>query len=112
VRAVHDDLVAFRPDVVLVLHSSYRGPFVNFDGPARELAAAFASRAGPPWRVEDEMGYATPGSLGSWMGDDLGVPILTVELERGVPAAESRAALLAGIQAVLDAAPRGHLSSR
>lgn len=109
--AVHTDLLRFDPDLVLALHAARNGPFVNFDGPAREPAEHFVAAAGehdPRWRVVADMGYATPGSLGSWVGVDGGVPILTVELERGMPAEEAWPALRAGVLAALEprAAPQ------
>ena len=46
---------------------------------------------------------ATPGSLGSWLGKDLRIPILTLEYHRGRSAhsawAETRAAILAVVMA-------------
>lgn len=75
-----------RPELVLVLHSSGSGPFVNFDGPAEEAARHFAeaaSSAGRSWRVEPSMGYPTPGSLGSLVGVDRAIAILTIEFRRG-----------------------------
>jgi hypothetical protein len=80
---------------------------VNFDGPARELADVFAGAAGAPWDVVADMGYATPGSFGSWMGIDRGVPTLTVELQRGAPASDSGPALTRAIPAVIEAFVRG-----
>lgn len=106
-RAVHDDLLAFGPDLLVVLHSISRGgPFVNFDGPppASDLAHAFASAAAAGdhrWRVVASMGYPTPGSLGTFAGLDLGIPTLTVEFERGHEPNAAVAALSAGLHAVL-----------
>ncbi|MEM9803576.1 MAG: M14 family zinc carboxypeptidase, partial [Planctomycetota bacterium] len=94
VAAVHADLVAFDPQLVIVLHSASRGPFVNYDGPAAGYAERFARAAGGAWTVEPSMGYETPGSLGSFMGVDRGVPILTIEFRRGSTAEESRGPLL------------------
>lgn len=99
VAATHAELVAFDPDLVIVLHSTARGPFVNFDGPAEADAELFAGAAG--WRVVPSMGYPTPGSLGSYMGVDRGVPILTIEFERDSDPMESGPALVRGIEAVL-----------
>ncbi|MEM1452735.1 MAG: M14 family zinc carboxypeptidase, partial [Planctomycetota bacterium] len=70
VAATHADLVAFDPQLIVVLHSTSRGPFVNYDGPADGFARRFAVAAGDPWRVEPSMGYPTPGSLGTWFGVD------------------------------------------
>lgn len=100
VAAVHADLAEFAPEQVVVLHSTHRGPFVNFDGPAESLATQFASAAGSPWVVVPSMGYPTPGSLGSWMGVDRQVPILTIEFDRDSSREQTGPALLAGISAV------------
>lgn len=105
VAHVFRDLVRFDPQLVVVLHSTARGPFVNFDGPAEGFAQRFAASAGPPWFVKPSMGYATPGSLGSWMGLDRGRPILTVEFRRGAPPAETGPALLRGLRALIEEGP-------
>lgn len=105
---VHDDLQDFGPDLVVVLHAARRGPFANFDGPGREAARRFAAAASavdPRWYVEADMGYATPGSLGSYVGVDGGLPIVTVELDRRQTAEEAWAGLRAGIAAVLGGSP-------
>ena len=99
VAATHAALSEFDPDLVVVLHSTDRGPFVNFDGPAEAHAQLFAGAAG--WRVVPSMGYPTPGSLGSYMGVDRGIPILTIEFDRGSDPASSGPALSRGIEAIL-----------
>lgn len=106
IAAVHRDLVRFDPELVIVLHSARSGPFVNFDGPAEAYAEQFSRGAGQPWRVQPSMGYPTPGSLGTWMGIDRQVPILTIEFARGAPAEETGPALLGGLRAVLDPGDR------
>lgn len=102
---VYDDLLDFAPDLVVVFHSASRAhaPFVNFDGPAAGLASAFANAAKPHainWSVVPSMGYPTPGSLGSLLGIDRGVPILTIEFQRGQPAPSVAASALAGLDAL------------
>jgi len=102
--AVHDDLLRFNPDLVIVFHSTRAGPFVNYDGPALEYAQAFAaaaSSAEPRWRIVPDMGYPTPGSLGSFIGIDRGTPILTIEFRRGQSAESALASASAGVMAVL-----------
>lgn len=102
-RALARELDAFRPDLVIVFHSIRSGPFVNYDGPASTLADAFvaaARRTDPRWRVEPSMGYPTPGSLGTFVGIDRRVPILTVEFRRGH---DAPAAARAGVDGVLGA---------
>lgn len=103
-RGLHELLGRALPSLVVVLHSTGSGPFVNFDGPAEELAARFAEAAqavDPRWRVVSDMGYPTPGSLGTLVGDEMGIPILTIEFKRGQDSASVRSALKAGLRAVL-----------
>ncbi|MBL9076707.1 MAG: DUF2817 domain-containing protein [Planctomycetes bacterium] len=81
-QALHDLILDERPHVVLVAHAWRGDHFINFDGPAAALAATFASLSG--YRVQPSDGIAaTPGSLGSWVGGTLGIPILTIEYLRG-----------------------------
>ncbi len=102
-----EDLIRrVEPTLVIVLHSITTGPFVNHDGPARDLAALFAEAADGAdrrhrWEVRHEMGYETPGSIGSYLGVDRGVGVLTVEFDRGHPEADATAALIAGVEAVV-----------
>lgn len=106
-RALEPDLRAFKPDIVVVLHSIATGPMVNYDGPAGGLASAFADAArtvSPAWYVEPDMGYDTSGSIGSYLGIDQKIPILTVEFRRGQDEATATAALRKGLAAVIRAA--------
>ena len=54
---------------------------VNYDGPAAAWAEAVAAACG--WPARGDIGYPTPGSFGSWLGVDRGLPILTLELPPG-----------------------------
>ena len=81
-RALHDLVLAERPHLVIVAHSWRGDHFINFDGPALELAELFAERSGYRVKPSDRIA-PTPGSLGSWIGRTLDVPILTLEYERG-----------------------------
>jgi hypothetical protein len=54
---------------------------VNYDGPAAAWAERVAAASG--WPARGDIGYPTPGSLGSWFGIDRGLPILTLELPPG-----------------------------
>lgn len=104
--AVHDDILRFDPHLIVVLHSARNGPFINFDGPpaARTLADRFAAAAkaagDPRWRVVPDMGYPTPGSMGSYFGKDRGLVILTVECRRAEPLPPGAGPLVAALQAV------------
>jgi hypothetical protein len=81
-RALSATVQRAAPNLVLVAHSWAGRQFVNFDGPARELAERFSASGGLP--VEESNSFApTPGSLGSYVGRDLGVPILTIEVLKG-----------------------------
>ncbi len=104
-RVLHAQIEQFAPNVMIVLHSARGGPFVNFDGPAGGLAERFAEAARATdarWRVQAEMGYATPGSLGSYIGIDRGLPILTIEFARGHEASLAKLALIDGVTATLE----------
>ena len=106
-RALEMDLRAFKPDLVVVLHSIATGPLLNYDGPAESLAVAFVGAArgvDPDWHLMPDMGYPTSGSLGSYLGVDRGLPVLTVEFERGQDEASAAAALGKGIAAAITAA--------
>jgi protein MpaA len=54
---------------------------VNYDGPAARWAEAVAAASG--WPARGDIGYPTPGSFGSWLGVDRGLPVLTLELPPG-----------------------------
>lgn len=99
-RLLHDLILDFRPHTTIVLHSWRGAHFINFDGPGRHLAARFAELSGYELRASDDLA-PTPGSLGSWVGGTLRLPILTLEYERGrEPRAvweATRAAILAVI---------------
>ncbi|WP_179475844.1 DUF2817 domain-containing protein [Mycolicibacterium vinylchloridicum] len=81
-RAVYDAIDRVRPDLVVVAHSWVGRQFLNYDGPARALAEQFSTLSG--LEVEESTSFApTPGSLGSYVGRDRGIPILTIEVLKG-----------------------------
>lgn len=84
-------------DAIVAVHA----PFgcVNFDGPARAWATAVAAACG--WPARQDIGYPTPGSLGSWWGNDRGLPILTLELPAG-PLDFFRSQAMAALDCALD----------
>jgi protein MpaA len=63
-----------RPDRVVTIHQPLR--CVDWDGPAEELARVMAEHSG--MRLK-RLG-ARPGSMGSYVGQELGIPIITLEL--------------------------------
>jgi predicted deacylase len=99
-RFLHDLVREFSPQLVFVAHSTKNGRYINYDGPCRKLALALAKpsryRVIPSTRI-----HATPGSLGSWLGVDRGIPILTVEWSRGMDQEVAWRETREGILAVL-----------
>lgn len=102
-QAIMEALRAMRPHAVISIHAIH-GPRQcnNYDGPALGLAQLMQRYNGYP--VTPSLGYPTPGSLGSWLGVDRGVPIVTLELPRKADGErcwrENREALLALIRDV------------
>jgi hypothetical protein len=108
-KVLHDLILDERPHLVIVAHSWRGDHFINFDGPAVRYAELFSARSG--YRVQPSDRIApTPGSLGSWVGRTLGIPILTLEYERGadprIAWMDTRDAILAVILAA-GGAPAG-----
>ena len=97
-RAVIKLLQRYRPSKVVTIHQSRRGPMIDYNGPAAELAAEMAR--GNHYRAGMFFGNM-PGSLGSYVGMDQNIPIITLELARGVTPEEAweqnREALLTAI---------------
>lgn len=81
-RALHDLVRAERPHLVIVAHSWRNDHFINYDGPAVQHAELFSQHSGYRVKPSDKIA-PTPGSLGSWIGRTLQIPILTLEHERG-----------------------------
>lgn len=105
-RVLRDVIESVEPDTVLVAHSWGRKPkgpkrFINYDGPAERLASIFELISGYPVKLSRHL-PPTPGSLGSWVGIDRQIPILTIEYMRGVDPelawTETREAILAVIR--------------
>jgi protein MpaA len=71
---------------------------VNYDGPADAWAQAVSQACG--WPARGDLGYPTPGSFGSWLGRDRGLPVLTLELPPG-PLAGFRDAAASALDAAL-----------
>jgi hypothetical protein len=100
-RAVIAAIDRIQPDRIVDIHSiSARRECTNYDGPGDELASVMSGFNGYP--VEPNIGYPTPGCLGSWTGADGGIPTITLELPRAVGAAtcwrQNREALLAFVE--------------
>lgn len=79
-RAFHQFLLKNRPRRIVSLHQpvNYGSPCIDYDGPAEGLARAMAAHGDLPIK---RLG-GREGSLGSYAGDSLGIPIITVELPK------------------------------
>jgi predicted deacylase len=86
-RALAALVVAERPQLVIACHSWAGASFINFDGPSQALATAFSAKSGMELRPSSGLGESTPGSLGTWLGQDLNISVLTIEWARGSDAA-------------------------
>ena len=70
---------------VLAIHTNHtiafpNPPMINYDGKhSRELAEKLSSATGLP--PHSDVGYPTPGSLGTWVGIDLKKVSVTMELD-------------------------------
>ncbi len=72
----------FEPHRILVMHATVGRPMNNYDGPAKALARRMSQFN--KYAVTETIGYPTPGSLGNWAGNDLQIPIITLEFPRKV----------------------------
>ncbi len=78
-RAVIRLIERVRPRRIITIHSIDRNRFCNnYDGPAKRIASAMARRNGYP--VAGDIGYPTPGSLGTYAGVERRIPTVTLEL--------------------------------
>jgi predicted deacylase len=82
-RALYDLVRRVHPSLVIVCHAFRGDQLVNYDGPAASIAARFSKLSGLRVEPSADLGEGTPGSLGSLVGVDRGIPILTIEFLRG-----------------------------
>lgn len=71
-----------KPVYVLSLHSWH--PVLNVNGDCRKVAEVLANLTG--YKIDDDIGYPTPGCLGTYAGLERNCPTLTYEIERGLSA--------------------------
>lgn len=84
----------YKPDLILTLHEPYR--VVNYDGPAKEIGQKISELTG--YALEENIGYPTPGSFGTYCGVEKNIPTITLEL----PQNESKEVLWNDNKAVFD----------
>ena len=73
-----------KPKLILTLHAPFK--VVNFDGPAKSIALMISDIIKYP--VEENIGYPTPGSFGTWAGVEKRIPTITLELDEEIPVKE------------------------
>jgi len=73
-RAIKGLIDQYKPSRIVSVHQPLG--CVDYDGPAQDLAQALSSVSGLPVRKIGAM----PGSLGSYAGETLNIPIITFEL--------------------------------
>lgn len=73
---VIDVVLKYRPDLIVTLHEPYE--IVNYDGPAKIFALKISELTG--YIVQEDIGYPTPGSLGTYFGVERNIPVITLEL--------------------------------
>ena len=78
-KAVIKAVERYRPTRIITIHSIDGQRFCNnYDGPAGAWARRMARLNHYP--VRRSIGYATPGSFGTWAGCERGIPTITLEL--------------------------------
>lgn len=68
-----------KPAFILSCHSWE--PMINYNGPCRAIAEHMSHYN--KYRVSDDIGYPTPGSLGTWAGWERQIPTITLEIRNG-----------------------------
>lgn len=69
---------SFKPKFILSLHSWI--PLLNVNGECKRFAQVVSSRTG--YIITEDIGYPTPGSLGTYAATERSIPTLTYEFER------------------------------
>lgn len=71
----------YQPRVILTLHSPYK--VVNYDGGKNGDGIKLAKKISDiiDYPVEENIGYPTPGSFGTWAGVEKDIPTITLELD-------------------------------
>lgn len=74
-----------KPALIISLHS-YENAMVNFNGACEDLATTIGVSNGLP--PKGDIGYPTPGSLGTYAGWERQIPTITLEILRDQPPPE------------------------
>ena len=79
---------------------------MNYDGPAQTLADEFSALTSWTVKASDELGKATPGSLGEWAGRDHGIAVITIEWKNGTDSRSDWERVKPGVLAIISGTPR------
>ena len=80
-KFVMEILDEYKPQLILTLHAPFK--VVNFDGNAREISEKISKIIHYP--VEENIGYPTLGSFGTYAGIEKQIPTITLELDETCP---------------------------
>lgn len=69
-----------KPALIISLHSWH--PLLNINGDCLHIAKKIASKT--DYKIEEDIGYPTPGCLGTYAGLERNIPTITYEIERGI----------------------------
>ena len=78
-KALCDFIKNNRISFILSLHSW--NPMLNVNGDCMKEAELLSAETG--YRIDRDIGYPTPGSLGTYGATENGIPTITYEIERG-----------------------------
>lgn len=85
-----------KPKFVISMHSWH--PCLNINGACRGEAEVIRSHTG--YEIKEEIGYPTPGCLGTYAGLERDIPTITYEVERGL---DSTSILKTHVPALIEA---------
>jgi protein MpaA len=71
----------YKPELIINLHQPYK--LINFDGPAEKYADLMTKLN--HYKIQKDIGYQTPGSLGTYAGIERNIPVITLELPENEP---------------------------
>ena len=95
-QALVDFLKVNKCKFILSLHSWK--PLLNINGRCHKEAQVISQLTG--YEIKDEIGYPTPGCLGTYTGLERDMPTITYEIERGL---DTRSILHNHVPAILEA---------
>lgn len=79
-QALTDFIQREKPRIIYSLHSW--NPLLNVNGKCRKEAEVIHQLTGYP--IQEDIGYPTPGCLGTYCGLERDIPTLTYEIQRGL----------------------------